>query len=175
MIQTYLAGKSVGIVTTTRVQHATPASSYAHSASRKWYSDADMPEAAKRDNCTDIASQLLKNVDIDVRFKLYVLLTFQQHYSVFKGLIHIPMHAFYLCFYFQVIIGGGRKYMTPQGTKDPEYPLDYFSRGLRKDKRNLISEWESMKIGKVTILYNGRHSSRKQLQFDQQLMKSVFF
>ncbi|KAK5868231.1 hypothetical protein PBY51_009263 [Eleginops maclovinus] len=42
------AGKSVGIVTTTRVQHATPATSYAHSASRKWYSDADMPEAAKR-------------------------------------------------------------------------------------------------------------------------------
>ncbi|KAF3848151.1 hypothetical protein F7725_021179 [Dissostichus mawsoni] len=76
------AGKSVGIVTTTRVQHATPATSYAHSASRKWYSDADMPEAAKKDGCTDIASQLLKNTDIDV------------------------------------IIGGGRKYMTPRGTKD---------------------------------------------------------
>lgn len=70
MKQTYLVGKSVGIVTTTRVQHATPASSYAHSASRKWYSDADMPESAKRDNCTDIASQLLKNTDIDVRFRL---------------------------------------------------------------------------------------------------------
>ncbi|KAG7261330.1 hypothetical protein CRUP_035729 [Coryphaenoides rupestris] len=61
------AGKAVGIVTTTRVQHATPATSYAHSASRKWYSDADLPAAAKRDNCTDIASQLLNNTDIDVK------------------------------------------------------------------------------------------------------------
>nr|XP_019950508.1 PREDICTED: alkaline phosphatase-like [Paralichthys olivaceus] len=107
------AGKSVGIVTTTRVQHATPAASYAHSASRKWYSDADMPEAAKRDGCTDIASQLLNNTDIDV------------------------------------IIGGGRKYMTPRGTKDPEYPIDFSSRGKRKDGRNLINEWQSMKTGKV--------------------------
>uniref|UniRef100_A0A3Q2Y532 Alkaline phosphatase n=1 Tax=Hippocampus comes TaxID=109280 RepID=A0A3Q2Y532_HIPCM len=107
------AGKSVGIVTTTRVQHATPATSYAHSASRKWYSDADMPAAAKRDGCTDIASQLLNNTDIDV------------------------------------IIGGGRKYMTPRGTKDPEYPKDYSSRGKRQDKRNLISEWLNQKTGKV--------------------------
>lgn len=63
----YVVGKSVGIVTTTRVQHATPATTYAHSASRKWYSDADMPDAAKKDGCTDIASQLIKNIDIDVR------------------------------------------------------------------------------------------------------------
>ncbi|XP_070685154.1 alkaline phosphatase, tissue-nonspecific isozyme [Pempheris klunzingeri] len=107
------AGKSVGIVTTTRVQHATPATTYAHSASRKWYCDADMPEGAKRDGCTDISSQLLKNTDIDV------------------------------------IIGGGRKYMTPRGTKDPEYPRDYSSRGKRKDGRNLIDEWKRMKAGKV--------------------------
>ncbi|KAK2912834.1 alkaline phosphatase, tissue-nonspecific isozyme isoform X1 [Channa argus] len=107
------AGKSVGIVTTTRVQHATPAATYAHSASRTWYSDADMPAAAVKDGCTDIALQLLKNTDIDV------------------------------------IIGGGRKYMTPRGTKDPEYPRDFSSRGKRKDGRNLIDEWQSSKIGKV--------------------------
>ncbi|XP_022077995.2 alkaline phosphatase, tissue-nonspecific isozyme [Acanthochromis polyacanthus] len=107
------AGKSVGIVTSTRVQHATPATTYAHSASRSWYSDADMPASAKADGCTDISSQLLKNTDIDV------------------------------------IIGGGRKYMTPQGTKDPEYPRDYASRGNRKDGRNLITEWQNSKIGKV--------------------------
>ncbi|KAF7647261.1 hypothetical protein LDENG_00174930 [Lucifuga dentata] len=107
------AGKSVGIVTTTRVQHATPAASYAHSASRKWYSDADLPESAKKNGCTDIASQLLNNTDIDV------------------------------------IIGGGRKYMTPRGTKDPEYPLDFSSRGKRRDGRNLINDWQRMKAGKV--------------------------
>ncbi|KAA0701654.1 Alkaline phosphatase, tissue-nonspecific isozyme [Triplophysa tibetana] len=78
------AGKSVGIVTTTRVQHATPAASYAHSASRTWYSDADLPSAAVTDGCVDIAVQLISNTDIDV------------------------------------IIGGGRKYMTPKGFPDPD-------------------------------------------------------
>ncbi|XP_061574775.1 alkaline phosphatase, tissue-nonspecific isozyme [Cololabis saira] len=107
------AGKSVGIVTTTRVQHATPASTYAHSASRKWYSDADMPGSAKKEGCTDIASQLIKNIPIDV------------------------------------IIGGGRKYMTPRGTKDPEYRMDFSAWGKRRDGRNLIQEWQSMKVGKV--------------------------
>ncbi|CAB1348109.1 unnamed protein product [Coregonus sp. 'balchen'] len=107
------AGKSVGIVTTTRVQHATPAATYAHSASRKWYSDADVPASAKKEGCTDIASQLLNNTDIDV------------------------------------IIGGGRKYMTPKGTWDPEYPRDMASSGKRQDGRHLISEWQKMKVGKV--------------------------
>lgn len=61
-----LPGKSVGIVTTTRVQHASPAASYAHSADRSWYSDAQLPEAAVSEGCTDIASQLVNNVDINV-------------------------------------------------------------------------------------------------------------
>lgn len=70
MKQIDLVGKSVGIVTTTRVQHATPAATYAHTASRKWYSDADMPNGAKKDGCIDIAAQLLQNTDIDVRFSI---------------------------------------------------------------------------------------------------------
>ena len=37
----------------------------------------------------------------------------------------------------------------PGGTRDPEYPLDYSSRGKRKDGRHLIQEWQSMKAGKV--------------------------
>ncbi|KAG7272919.1 hypothetical protein CRUP_002499 [Coryphaenoides rupestris] len=49
----------------------------------------------------------------------------------------------------RVIIGGGRKYMTPRGTRDPEYPRDYTSRGKRKDGRDLIQEWQSMKANKV--------------------------
>ncbi|XP_055051501.2 alkaline phosphatase, tissue-nonspecific isozyme isoform X2 [Misgurnus anguillicaudatus] len=107
------AGKSVGIVTTTRVQHATPAASYAHSASRTWYSDADLPLSAVNEGCVDIAVQLITNTDIDV------------------------------------IIGGGRKYMTPKGDPDPEYPTDVSSQGQRKDKRNLINEWLGMKQEKV--------------------------
>lgn len=60
------AGKSVGIVTTTRVQHASPAASYAHSASRSWYADANMPRETLRDGCKDIAHQLVHNTDINV-------------------------------------------------------------------------------------------------------------
>lgn len=62
----YVSGKSVGIVTTTRVQHASPAASYAHSADRGWYSDAELPAEAANEGCIDIASQLVQNVEIDV-------------------------------------------------------------------------------------------------------------
>ncbi|KAM8953079.1 intestinal-type alkaline phosphatase-like [Pelodytes ibericus] len=105
------AGKSVGIVTTTRVQHASPSGNYAHSADRDWYSDANMPQSAIDLGCPDIAQQLIDNVDIDV------------------------------------ILGGGRKYMTPKGTPDPEYPTDVRQNGIRNDGRNLIEEWLSKHEG----------------------------
>lgn len=127
----------MGIVTTTRVQHATPAASYAHSASRKWYSDADVPESAKKEGCTDISSQLLNNTDIDVRAG-----TSSNHSHGFQNASKSVCWS-------QVIMGGGRKYMTPRGTKDPEYPWDIMSRGRRKDGRDLTKEWQSMKAGKV--------------------------
>nr|AAF36717.1 intestinal alkaline phosphatase-I [Rattus norvegicus] len=60
------AGKSVGVVTTTRVQHASPAGTYAHTVNRDWYSDADMPSSALQEGCKDIATQLISNMDIDV-------------------------------------------------------------------------------------------------------------
>lgn len=50
---------------------------------------------------------------------------------------------------FQVIMGGGRKYMTPRSTKDPEYPWDLTSRGKRRDGRDLITEWQNRKAKKV--------------------------
>ncbi|XP_053724813.1 alkaline phosphatase, tissue-nonspecific isozyme isoform X2 [Synchiropus splendidus] len=61
------AGKSVGIVTTTRVNHATPSAAYAHSVDRDWYSDNEMPPEALESGCKDIARQLFENIpDIDV-------------------------------------------------------------------------------------------------------------
>ncbi|XP_072295269.1 alkaline phosphatase-like [Eucyclogobius newberryi] len=60
------AGKSVGIVTTTRVQHASPGASYAHSADRSWYSDADLPDEAVKNGCRDVAYQLIHNTEINV-------------------------------------------------------------------------------------------------------------
>ncbi|XP_072818237.1 intestinal-type alkaline phosphatase-like isoform X2 [Vicugna pacos] len=105
------AGKSVGIVTTTRVQHASPAGTYAHTVNRNWYSDADLSADAKTQGCQDIATQLINNMDIDV------------------------------------ILGGGRKYMFPEGTPDPEYPQDANQNGVRKDKRNLVQEWQAKQQG----------------------------
>ncbi|MBT8143088.1 MAG: alkaline phosphatase [Gammaproteobacteria bacterium] len=49
-------GLATGIVTTTRITHATPASAYAHVASRSW--EADVGEQIQP--CTDIATQLVE-------------------------------------------------------------------------------------------------------------------
>jgi alkaline phosphatase len=51
-------GLATGIVTTTRITHATPASAYAHSVNRDWESDKDMGEEAGK-GCKDIADQLI--------------------------------------------------------------------------------------------------------------------
>lgn len=62
-------GKSVGIVTTTRVNHATPSAAYAHCVDRDWYSDGEMPAEALQSGCKDIARQLFENIpDINVSF-----------------------------------------------------------------------------------------------------------
>ncbi|WP_370337942.1 alkaline phosphatase [Parvularcula marina] len=50
-------GRSVGVISTARITHATPATVYASSADRDWESDKYMPEDASE--CMDIASQLL--------------------------------------------------------------------------------------------------------------------
>ncbi|XP_056270809.1 intestinal-type alkaline phosphatase-like [Pseudoliparis swirei] len=96
------AGKSVGIVTTTRVQHASPAANYAHTANRNWYSDSDLTSEAIQNGCRDIAYQMVHNTEINV------------------------------------ILGGGRQYMFPRATPDPEYPTE---RGDRNDGQNLVAEW----------------------------------
>lgn len=57
----------MGVVTTTRVQHASPAGTYAHTVNRNWYSDANMPESARQEGCQDTSVQLISNMDIDVR------------------------------------------------------------------------------------------------------------
>ncbi|NWQ82673.1 PPBI phosphatase, partial [Columbina picui] len=46
-----------------------------------------------------------------------------------------------------VILGGGRIYMTPAGTPDPEYPTDASARGIREDGNNLINMWLEARQG----------------------------
>lgn len=53
-------GLATGIVTTTRVTHATPAATFTHSADRNWEDDSAVPEAAKAAGCVDIARQLVE-------------------------------------------------------------------------------------------------------------------
>ncbi|OWR53113.1 alkaline phosphatase [Danaus plexippus plexippus] len=52
-------GLDVGLVTTTRVTHASPAGMYAHTSERNWESDADVPEECLSLGCQDIAYQLV--------------------------------------------------------------------------------------------------------------------
>jgi alkaline phosphatase len=56
-------GKAAGVVTTTRVTHATPAGAYAHTAYRDWEGDTDMPVEALQAGCKDIARQLIEAPD----------------------------------------------------------------------------------------------------------------
>ncbi|XP_017487432.1 PREDICTED: membrane-bound alkaline phosphatase-like [Rhagoletis zephyria] len=54
------AGKSAGLVTTTRVTHASPAGMYAHVADREWENDAVLATDCGRDSeLPDIAQQLV--------------------------------------------------------------------------------------------------------------------
>lgn len=53
------AGLQVGIVTTTRITHATPAAVFGHSVSRDWESDKDIPVSERPEGCVDLAAQLV--------------------------------------------------------------------------------------------------------------------
>lgn len=53
-------GLSTGVVTTTRITHATPGGTYAHTPSRDWESDASTPAEAQAQGCRDIAKQLVE-------------------------------------------------------------------------------------------------------------------
>ena len=58
-------GKGLGIVSTARITHATPASVYARSVDRNWEADAAIPEDQRGPACPDIARQLVAS-DFDV-------------------------------------------------------------------------------------------------------------
>ncbi|MEO1659161.1 MAG: alkaline phosphatase [Pseudomonadota bacterium] len=49
--------RAIGIVSTARITHATPAAVYASSADRDWEADSDLPDNV---SCTDIAAQLIE-------------------------------------------------------------------------------------------------------------------
>ena len=55
------SGLATGVVTTTRVTHATPAATLTHSAHRSWENDADITADDTKAGCVDIARQLVES------------------------------------------------------------------------------------------------------------------
>lgn len=53
-----VAGLATGVVSTTRITHATPAATYAHVPTRDWEADTNIPESERA--CADIARQLVE-------------------------------------------------------------------------------------------------------------------
>ncbi len=101
------AGMATGIVTTARVTHATPASTYAHVPHRNWENDAALPAKAVAEGCRDIARQLIEATQGG------------------RG----P----------SIVLGGGRKEFLTTAQVDPQQPD---KKGLRRDGRDLIAEWQ---------------------------------
>ena len=67
----YSTGKKVGIVTTARITHATPAAGYAHVPERDWegYDSKNFGAAQAQQGCVDIAHQLVsRSPPIDLLF-----------------------------------------------------------------------------------------------------------
>ena len=59
------AGMTVGIISTARITHATPAAMYGHAVDRGWETDAEVDPRAAKVRCKGLASQLLKS-SVDV-------------------------------------------------------------------------------------------------------------
>jgi alkaline phosphatase len=55
------SGMATGVVTTTKVTHATPAATFAHVADRNWENDTIMARAPGTASCTDIARQMVES------------------------------------------------------------------------------------------------------------------
>ncbi len=53
-------GYATGVISTTRITHATPAATFAHTPNRNWESDADLPDRAAAEGCRDIARQMVE-------------------------------------------------------------------------------------------------------------------
>lgn len=107
-------GLSVGIVSTARVTHATPAACYAHSSDRNWECDSNFTESngvaiGRTPTTKDIASQLLDS-------------------NGGKSL--------------DVVLGGGRYYFMKKTQADPEYT--YLKGKRTTDGRDLINEWKKL-------------------------------
>jgi len=116
-----LGGRATGIVTTTRLTHATPAATYAVSAERDWEDDSDMPARAIEGGCEDIASQF---VAFEARLE-----------ALYPG---VDVDGI------EIALGGGRRHFLPAEARFNSDDTLSEIEGDRLDGRNLVQEWQSL-------------------------------
>jgi len=63
------SGRSVGVISTARITHATPAAMFGYADNRGWEADKDIPEKVAPFGCTSLAAQLV-NPDTPVNIAL---------------------------------------------------------------------------------------------------------
>ncbi|MBV9241217.1 MAG: alkaline phosphatase [Acidobacteria bacterium] len=129
------SGRSTGVITTTRVTHATPGACYAHSADRDWESDYDMKrlgDANTKNGNTEMAKRDLDAYNAKFPDIARQLIEFKYG----DGL--------------EVAFGAGRNKFIPNTTPDPLLPN---VKGERTDGRDLTQEWVAKRSGSA-VVYN---------------------
>ncbi|KAH9495082.1 hypothetical protein Btru_018116, partial [Bulinus truncatus] len=130
------AGKSTGVLTTTRITHATPAASYSHSADRDWESDS-YPNSNSFTTLSSLQGSLVPC--LKELFPCGQIPADQKHCE------DIALQLITRNNDINVIMGGGRAYFYPTGFNDPDPdPTFSTSRNSRTDGRNLVQEWEAI-------------------------------
>ena len=116
-----IKGISTGIISTARITHATPAAAYAKSADRNWedISDMNIADNPERENCEDIASQLINfETNLEKRF------------------LGVDVDGI------EVVMGGGRRHFLPKDEAFNSADAVSSVEGDRTDSRNLVTEWQ---------------------------------
>lgn len=115
-----MAGMSTGVVSTTRITHATPAATYAKSVERDWENDAVMPPEALQQGCEDVASQLVN---------------FEQRLEArYPGLDVDGI---------EVTMGGGRRNFLPNSAEFNSNDTESAVEGARTDGMDLTALWQT--------------------------------
>ena len=122
-------GLSTGIVTTTRITHATPAACYAHSPERNWENDARLPEAARTHGFRDLARQMID---------------FPNSLATHAAEGDSGAKTSHQGDGLEVALGGGRANFLSSSAgpalSAPDAPT--MGQGSRLDGRNLIAQWQ---------------------------------
>lgn len=137
----------LGVVTSTRVTHATPGATYAHVTDRDWECDGNIPIECK-DVVKDIARQLVED---EPGASINVSTDTENNRSPGLAGSEIPLsedcifYSYSANSWCQVVMGGGYGYLNANATESEDDPLDDEWGCIREDNRNLIQEWVDKK------------------------------